>query len=290
MGAFMRRPPVTVIVPFAGNRTEAVRVVAGLLALETIRGDELFLVDNSSSPVATPEGGVRVLRADRVASSYYARNIGATQARNEWLLFTDSDCLLPTTLLSDFFRSSPGERCGMVAGEVEAAVDQTSLVARYEASRGHLGVEQHLEMGPTPAGITANLLVRKRTWEELQGFREVRSGADVEFCYRAGAAGWTLRYAPEARVQHLHTESLGAMLRKARRYGPGQAWVNGRYPGAAPRPHLLRQSVRAVGGSLVWALRREPTKAAYKILDGLWSGAYALGYRFGGNDARALRP
>lgn len=282
------RPAISVVVPFAGTAADAERVVAGLMALETGPGDELIVVDNSPAPVVEVPPPLRVLRAGRIASSYYARNTGAAEAAADWVLFVDSDCLPPSTLLDDLMQDPVDQRCGIVAGEVIAAEGQGALTARYEAARGHLGVEQHLHMGPSPAGITANLLVRRATWTELDGFREVRSGADVEFCYRAHDAGWILQYRPGARVEHLHTESLRSMLRKARRYGPGQAWVNERYPGAAPKPEIVRQLVRGAGGALVWTVRLQFTRAVYKVLDALWAVAYGVGYRFGSNEPTAL--
>jgi glycosyltransferase involved in cell wall biosynthesis len=274
----MSRPPVSVIVPFKGTRLDAERVVAQLKGMAVTPGDEFLLVDNSPRPIAVSEGTIRVLRAEARASSYYARNEGAQAARNEWLLFVDSDCLIPATLLDDYFSERPGEESGIVAGELVAASGQTAFTARYERSRGHLEVAQHMSMGPGPTGITANLLVRRATWSDLGGFHEVRSGADLEFCWRAQEIGWTLDYRPEARVEHLHTERLGDTLRKARRYGPGQAWVNRRFSNSAPPPRLASQVGRAVAGSMVWFVSGQFQRAAYKAMDGLWSVAFATGY------------
>jgi GT2 family glycosyltransferase len=281
---------VTVVVPFLGDAADAARVSEQLEGLERLPGDELILVDNSPAPVATAGGAVRVVRAGARASSYYARNEGAKAANNDWVLFVDSDCLLPATLLADYFDGEPADACGVIAGELEAAPGQTAFTAQYERDRGHLEVAQHMDWGPGPAGITANMLVRREAWAGVGGFCEVRSGADMEFCWRAGAAGWTVEYRPQARVQHLHTERLRTMLRKARRYGPGQAWLNRRFPGTSPPPPVARQVGRAIAGTLVWTLTFRFRRAAYKALDGLWSVAYGWGYRFGDNEAAAMSP
>ena len=233
--------------------------------------------------------GVTVVRADRIATSYYARNTAAGAASASWLLFVDSDCLLPPTLIEDFRLGEVSATCGIVAGELEAAREQTEFVAAYERSRGRLEVEQHLEMGPFPAGITANLAVRRSAWAELGGFAEVRSGADLEFCWRAQEAGWGFAFRPAARVQHLHTTTLRDLLAKARRYGPGQAWVNQRYPGSSPPPRVGRALARAALGALAFPLLLQPRRGAYKALDGMWVAAFALGYRRDSNLAAPIR-
>lgn len=284
----MNRPAVSVVVPFKGSLPDAERVIGQLLKLHLRDGDELLVMDNSPRYVVPAEGSVRVHRADARASSYYARNEGAEAARNEWLLFVDSDCLIPATLLDDYFLATPGERCGIVAGELIAAAGQTAFTARYESDRGHLEVAQHMSMGPGPTGITANLLVRRATWRDLGGFHEVRSGADLEFCWRAQEIGWTVEYRPEARVEHLHTERLRDLLRKARRYGPGQAWVNRRFTNSSPPPRIASQLGRAVAGSVVWFVSGQFQRAAYKAMDGLWSAAFATGYWFDDNRPRPL--
>jgi cellulose synthase/poly-beta-1,6-N-acetylglucosamine synthase-like glycosyltransferase len=171
---------------------------------------------------------------------------------------------------------------------VDAAAGQTSLAARHARARGHLRAETFRDRGPGPAGATANLLVRRQTWEDLAGFAEVRSGADLEFCWRAAESGWSLGYRPEAHVEHLHAETVAAMGRKARRYGPGQAWVNRRFPGSAPRPQLFRQLARAAAGVLVWAVAAQFERAAFKALDGAWIAAYARGYYFDDNEPLSI--
>lgn len=279
------RPPVAVIVPFKGSRDDAKRVSDQLLGLKRGPDDELIIADNNGSDAATSGLGVTVVRADRIASSYYARNTGASFASAPWLLFVDSDCILPPTLIDDFGLDDVPDDCGIVAGELEAAREQTEFVAAYERSRGHLEVEQHMQMGPHPAGITANLMVRRDALDALGGFVEVRSGADLEFCWRAQDAGWGLVFQPRACVEHLHTSRVRDLLRKARRYGPGQAWVNDLYPGSSPPPKVGRSLTRAVAGAVAFPLLLQPRRGAYKALDGLWIASYAFGYRRGDNRA-----
>ena len=85
------------------------------------------------------------------------------------------------------------------------------------------------------AAATGNLLVRRRTFDELGGFAEgIRSAGDVDFCWRMHDRGWTLEQRPQARVSHHHREDLVSFLSMVARYGAGSRWLNERHPGVAP--------------------------------------------------------
>jgi cellulose synthase/poly-beta-1,6-N-acetylglucosamine synthase-like glycosyltransferase len=284
------RPPVSVIVPFAGDRAAADGLLAVLDGLELGEGDELTVVDNSAGAVVEAGRRASILRAPRIASSYYARNTGAQAARNEWLLFIDSDCVPDAALLDEYFAPAPAETCGLVAGGIEGDPGQDSLVARYHRSRGHLDSGPPLELGPSPAAGTANLLLRRAVWADLGGFAEVVSGADFEFSWRAGAAGWTVEHRPGARVLHRHPETVAAMRVKARRYGAGQRWLDRRYPGVPRPPGLLRELGRGAAGVAAWTLTARFERAAFKALDATWISAYARGWRWGDNLPDLLIP
>jgi GT2 family glycosyltransferase len=161
-----------------------------------------------------------------------------------------------------------------------------SLAARYARSRSHIDERFHLESGPYPAGVTANLLVRRAAFDEIGGFEgSVRSGADLDFCWRVQQAGWGLEHRPGAEVAHRHPDDVARLMAKARRHAAGRAWVNRRWPGALPRPPIARPLLR---GPLVagwWALRGERERAVFKLIDIRLQAASLLGYYRGDNTA-----
>jgi GT2 family glycosyltransferase len=289
-GAAERRPSVGVVMPFAGTRADAEWAASQLAAIRTAPGDRLLLVDNTPEGVADglADGSLEVVHAAAERSSYYARNVGAERMQTEWLLFVDSDCRLPAGLLDDYLAEPVDEGVGILAGAVDAAPEQRTRAARYARSRGHIGVDYHLEGGPYPAGVTANLLVRRAAWKAVGGFHEgVQSGADIELCWRVQAAGWSLAPRPGARIEHLHSETIEAMVAKTRRHAAGNLWVNRRWPGSLPRPRIARPLLRGPAGIAWWLLRGDSERAGFKRLDMVWSLALARGYWAGDN--RAVR-
>jgi glycosyltransferase involved in cell wall biosynthesis len=279
-----QRPGVSVIVPFLGEAEEAAALLQALAALELRHGDEILLADNGSGLELDPPPTVRIVDAAELRSSYHARNVAAGQARNPWLLFMDADCRPPATLLDDYFREPVPEGCEILAGEISGDAAQTGIAARHATFKEHLSPAEYEGLGIAPVAATANLMVARALWERLGGFREVRSGADFEFCVRAAEAGAGLAHRPGARLVHRHPDRLRESYAKARRYGAGQAWLNRLHPGAGVRPELARRLAGAVGGVLIFGLTARFERARFKAIDGVWHTAYAWGYWRGSND------
>lgn len=284
------RPAVTVVVPFHGDEADAAKTARGLDRLQLGTPDEVIVADNTSDGVfAAPAASrVRVVRAPLERSPYHARNVGAEHAANAWLLFLDADCRPAATLLDDFFSEPVDAACGVVAGRVTAAPAQPGLVPAYARSRHHLSEAYHVA-SERPSAIGGNMLVRTAAWRAVGGFQEgVRSGADLEICWRLQDAGWALAYRRGAVVEHSHVRTLGAMVRQAGRHAGGRAWLNRRYRGAFPRPELARPLTRCGAGVVVWTLVGRPRRALFKAIDAVWIVADFCGYLTGNAAERSV--
>lgn len=236
----MTRPAVSVVMPFAGDRAEAMAAVETLRALAVGPGDELILVDNEGTAPA-PAFGVTVVRASGERSPSHARNVGAERARCDWILFLDADCQAPSDLLDRFFAAPIAPEVGALAGAVTPAAGGRGLAARYGEAHAFLGLDAHLAHPYLPRAVAANLLVRREAFEAIGGFYEgVRAAEDTDFTWRLQRAGWRLVGRPEARVEHRYRTSLGALRRQWRGYAAGRAWLARRYDGFVPEPALAR--------------------------------------------------
>jgi GT2 family glycosyltransferase len=265
------RGTVAVICPFSGSVDEGARTAERLSRIARRQGDQLVLVDN------TPEGvlsrlslalaEVEVVRAPLEQSSYYARNLGAECTSSEWLLFIDADCLPQPSILDDYFAEPIRDDCGLVAGAIAGLSSQEGLLARHARARGVLD-QRRLAHQDRPFGATANLLVRKAAWADVGGFVEgIRSGGDVDLCWRVQEAGWKLVYRDGARVEHIHREQLLPLLRQYLRYGAGRAWLERRYPSVPRASRHLRLLVAAPALIVGNLLRGRREYAAYRALD-----------------------
>jgi len=182
--------------PFLGSAGEAAEALAALAALRLRDDDEVIVADNGGRGAveAAAAGGsglgrLRVIAADAERSAYYTRNVAVEASSSEWILFVDADCRPAPTLADDYFDPPPGEATGALAGPIEPAA-QTEAIARWAASREVLSQERSLRDLPGgPAAATANMLVRRRAFEEVGGFLEGLSlGTEFEFCWRLADA------------------------------------------------------------------------------------------------------
>jgi len=243
----MSRPPVSVVVPFAGTREQAVAVFSMLGALSTRREDELIVADNSGSTPPIDLGlplnaaALRAVRAGAEASASHARNVGAAAAKNDWILFLDSDVVAPADLLDSFFDEPIGERVGAVTGDIAGIPDTRTLAARYGTARNFLGQRSHVNNPFRPRASSANLLVRRAAFEQVGGYTEgIWAGEDTDFTWRLQDAGWTLEFNEHAVVQHAYRTTLRELGRQWRGYAAGARWLSQRYPDFSPDPGLNR--------------------------------------------------
>jgi glycosyltransferase involved in cell wall biosynthesis len=254
----MTRPPVSVVVPFAGDEAAARAAVATLVGLSIAPGDELILADNSGT--ATAVAGVQLVRASGERSPAHARNTGAQHASGEWILFLDADCVPAPTLLEDYFASAVAADVGALAGEVVPAPGASTLAARYATERSFLEQAAHLSHPYLPRAVAANLMVRRTAFEQVGGFLEgVRAAEDTDFSWRLQHAGWRLELRSDARVEHMYRTTLRELRRQWRGYAAGRAWLGRRYDGFTPEPALRRGLRRGLNRGLDRGLgRRSP--------------------------------
>jgi glycosyltransferase involved in cell wall biosynthesis len=166
---------------------------------------------------------LRLLRQDN-AGPAAARNTGASEARGEFLAFTDDDCSpAPTWLqaLAAQFAMSP--ECAVGGRTLNALTNN-----RYSATSQHLisYLLSYYNVVPHAARFfpSNNLAVPAREFRAMGGFDTTypRAAAeDRELCDRWLHMGYRMIYAAEAVVYHAHGLTFGTFLGQHFRYGRG---------------------------------------------------------------------
>jgi cellulose synthase/poly-beta-1,6-N-acetylglucosamine synthase-like glycosyltransferase len=209
---------VSVVIPHY-NDLEALSVCIGGLQRQTWPADrmEVIVADNNSrcgiDAVVAAAPGCRVVHAP-IQGAGPARNAGAAAARGEILAFIDSDCSPEPGWIEHGVRAL--SKYHFAGGHVvNTARDprHPTPVEAWEAVFGFDFERYILIEGYTGSG---NMWVWRSVFDAVGGFR-AGVAEDMEWSFRARAAGFRLGYEPGAVVSHLARPDWSELLRRWRR-------------------------------------------------------------------------
>ncbi|KAA0079171.1 mycofactocin system glycosyltransferase [Mycolicibacterium sp. P9-64] len=296
---------VTVIIPVRDNAFGLARLVRAL------RGMRVVVVDDGSVlPVGAEDFdgtfcNVTVLRHDRSKGPSAARNTGLAACETDFVAFLDSDVVPRRGWLEALLGHFCDPSVALVAPRIVGLQEPENLVARYEAVRSSLDLG-HREAPVVPYGTvsyvpSAAIICRRTALKEVGGFDEtLKSGEDVDLCWRFIEAGARLRYEPIALVGHDHRTQLREWFARKAFYGTSAAPLSVRHPGkTAPLVisgwTLLAWTLMAMGSGFGYlastvvagmtgrriaqslsVVNTEPTEVAALAAKGLWSAALQL--------------
>ena len=166
----------------------------------------------------------RLLSYTEKQSSYAARNYAARNTASPYLVFTDVDCRPKADWLTRIVAHRELlEAGGLLSGNVHLcpAGDELNLFGMCD----RLFFLNQSNYAKTMHGATANLAVQRTTWRIVQGFSEVESGGDIDFCERVIQNGAEFRFDPDLIVDHPARECFEELRTKAMRLGRGTAEI-----------------------------------------------------------------
>jgi GT2 family glycosyltransferase len=235
---------ISVVTPTLGNPD----LVALLLASTGRAGDqagvpwEHIVVDSTPGEAgraiarACEDHGARYLRGPRRVGA--KRNAGARVARNEVLLFVDSDCVVDPDLFARHLSGYGPPQVGAVAGPTDMYGPEDSFALRVlrrakQYNHCYTWPRRYREVGWS---TTSNLSVRADVFRAVGGFSErtltVVGGEDVDLGVRIRRRGHTIATDADAVVYHTRTLAtrLIPVMRRVFLYGQADGWLCRRHP------------------------------------------------------------
>jgi len=199
---------------------------------------EVVVADNGSTDGslafardwAEQHSDVIVVDASGMRGTSAARNAGVEASKGEYLAFCDAD----DVVLS-------GWLCAMVealrsADLVAGRFDFWSLNTIPPALPVRAATRQ---LGFLPAGLGANLAVRRSAFDEVGGFdEEFFPGEDIDLCWRLQLRGFTFAEAPGAVVSKRARSDFAGVFRQAYAYGRCGPLLHKRYRRAGAKRDL----------------------------------------------------
>ena len=226
---------VTVVIPVRDNAYGLCRLVTALRDLRIIIVD-----DGSSTPIerddiAGQHPDIEVLRHGQSKGPAAARNTGLAACKTGFVAFLDSDVVPRRGWLEVLLGHFCDPTVALVAPRIVGLAQTDHLVARYEAVRSSLDLGQreapvipYTSVSYVPS---AAIICRTSKLRDIGGFDEtLRSGEDVDLCWRLVEAGARLRYEPVAQVAHDHRTELRDWIARKAFYGGSAAALSVRHP------------------------------------------------------------
>jgi glycosyltransferase involved in cell wall biosynthesis len=196
---------VSIIIPVR-DEEHSIRELLDSLLAQTRPPDEIVITDGGSVDATAQiideyirKGApVRLIRAG-AALPGRGRNLGAAEASNEWLAFTDAGIRLADNWLETLTaRATADDSIDVVYGSWQPVTNtffkQCAAIAYVPPPTSHNGTL-------TRPRFIASTLLRREAWQKVKGFPEdLRSAEDLIFMDRVENAGYRFVFEPRAQV------------------------------------------------------------------------------------------
>ena len=255
----------SIIVPVY-NRPDEVADLLASLTSQTDRGFEIVLVEDGST-----------IRCEKQAQEYagklrlkyfYKENEGRSPARNygiersegEYLIFVDSDCVLPPDYIENL-RNCLSENYADCFGGPDAAhksftdiqkainYSMTSFLTTGGIRGGKIQLEKFVPR-------TFNTGFSREVYEQVGGFREMFS-EDIDMSTRIRLAGFSIALFRPVKVYHKRRLGLRKFWRQVHVFGMSRITLQLLYPGSMKIVHWLPAlfvifALVMIVGAFVW--------------------------------------
>jgi GT2 family glycosyltransferase len=236
--------PLLASVVIAVKGDDRVRRLLDRLLQQTVPATayEVLVVENGSAELADVQGLGGVVRYLHIAESNSgtARNAGLAAARGRYLLLTDADCVPEGDWIEKMTAHlSTGAAAGV--GGVIGKYNPTTWTQRYAITvvDGQRGLN-YLPALHLPYIVGANAGFVTEALRAVGGFDpDLRSGNDVDVCYKLGLAGHRLGMASDAVIWHEDRATVAAHFRRFRFYAIYQVLLFAKYRPVSGRRFVL---------------------------------------------------
>lgn len=255
----MPSPRFSIIIPVYNRPGEMADLMAGLDA-QTLKDFELIVVEDGSTvpcrEVVEAYVGkfpVRYFAQENKGRSI-ARNVGMEQARGAYLLFFDSDCILPPDYiakLSAFLDAHPYDCFG---GPDAAHPDFSPLQKAISFAMTSMlttgGIRGRARSMERFVPRTFNMGFSREVYSRVGGFKEMFS-EDIDMSTRIRNAGFSVGLYPELPVYHKRRLSLRKFFRQVYVFGMSRISLHLLYPGSMKLVHALPALAVVIGLTLL---------------------------------------
>jgi GT2 family glycosyltransferase len=181
---------------------------------------------------------------ENVLSPSEARNLGASQANSEWLIFIDPDCTIPENYFDEILENITKEGAShCYIGRLYSSC--CHRWNRYEELEHSFALNRYLysQNGKvfSKVCVGANMAVRKDIFTNVGGFDEsLGSAEDREFGARLYVNGYQIEYLERFCINHEYHASLLRTIKRHLWHATGNKVLYMKYPQVFDKPYKKR--------------------------------------------------
>jgi glycosyltransferase involved in cell wall biosynthesis len=275
---------IAIVIPVRNGEHLIADCVAGVLAQAEPLGAEVVVVDDASTDATAAiarKSGATVICLDQPAGPYVARNAGWRGVESDLVVFTDMRCRPDAGWLAAMVAPFSDSAVAIVGGDVTTLSGPTTAM-KWAAQQQSLRLALHYDDAYyLPAVTTASMAVRRSALEAVDGFAKIRSGGDVDLCWRIqeqGIGGIAPAY--DATMQMTPRGSSREVVRQWHRFAFGHLELGIRHPqrGEIEDPASHKAQLGAIGRGVLAVTFRPQGSRRVRALEVARLAAYHRSY------------
>ncbi len=237
---------ISFVIPVFNRPGETAELLRSL-ALQRERDFEVIIVEDGSDISSEPV--VEEYREQLDIRYFYkensgpgpSRNFGCEKAAGEYVIFLDSDCVLPGTYLLSVREALSKNYTDAFGGPDRAQKDFTRLQKAINFSMTSFLTTGGIRGGNEKMGKfhprSFNMGISRKVFDSTGGFSNMRFGEDVDLSIRILEKGFTTQLIREAFVYHKRRTSLRQFFKQVYNSGIARINLQKRHPGTLKMVH-----------------------------------------------------
>lgn len=240
---------ISVIIPVYDRPEEVVELLDSL-TMQALKSEvEVIVVDDGSTKRCEAE--IEPFKEQLDIKYFYqenqgpgpARNNGAKMASGEYLVFLDSDCVLPSDYLKLTINHLDRQPFDCFGGPDKAHQFFTPIQKAISYSMTSLFTTGGIRGGKKKMDKfyprSFNLGVCKSVFDKIGGFSDMRYGEDVDFSMKVVENGFTVGLIDDTFVYHKRRNTFKSFFKQVFSSGTARIELASRHKGALKLVHLL---------------------------------------------------